>query len=170
MDSSALISAGSGLVGALVGAVAAVVGPAFLQKRQLREARERDRVDRRTASLAEFISALLQSSNFLPPFEGEQKAIPERVNRALTELQLTLNEAEQPVASYVTNLAREVAMKDTLNGRWGTVNQGGQALTEWARGVISMSDLTPFEFVRIGDSGQLMIHALDRWPNEPFTD
>ncbi len=89
------------------------------------------------------------------------------MNRAQTELQLTLNEAEQPVASYVTNLAREVAMCDTIERKYGTVNQGGQALTEWARGVLPMSELTPFEFVRLGAGGQLMIYTLERWPNEP---
>ncbi|MGV8852246.1 MAG: hypothetical protein ACOH1M_06735 [Rhodoglobus sp.] len=159
-----------GLLGTVVGATASYAGAARLQRSSNREAHERelerretDRLRKRGEVLHEWIDSMLQMASTLPPFPNDKTSPAARTNRANIALSLLLTKDEQPALDYMQGLTHALTATMDKDARMGIINQGGQELVDWHRGVGTANGLSPFAFVGYTPTGDIQVRVLDRW-------
>jgi len=161
-----------GLVGTVVGAFASYAGSARLQRTSNREAHERelerretDRVAKRGEAMHEWIDSMIQLAGSSPPFPNDATSPAARTNRAQIAFSILLTKEEQPALDYVQGLIHSVASTNDVNMRMGIVNQGGQELVDWHRGVPTLNGFRPFRFVGHAPTGHILVSLVDHWPS-----
>jgi len=162
--SIALITAGAGFFGALLGAVGAVIGPWWVRRSdRLAEAEANRRTERRDA-IVEYVDAQVALTGVIDDVDRRKEA-SRRANASLTLLTSRLEPGEKPVDDWLHGLGTYAVRGLSAGYRQMAFGTAGRMLLAWHRGDISMNDLKPY---LLHHSGGMIVR--DSWPSKQEVD
>ncbi|MHA6695630.1 hypothetical protein [Homoserinimonas sp. A520] len=157
-----LIAAGAGFFGALVGAIAAVLGPWWLRRSDRTSSERAAHLESRRAAIVEYVDAQVSLANHVVEADEETKARAIRANRALAELTSRLLPGERAVDDWLHGLGVYGAIStDTRIRTWG-FGFAGRILLSWHRGETTVAELRPFRIVI--SEGTVSSIFVNDWP------
>lgn len=171
----ALITAGSGILGALLGAIAAVVGPWWLKKTELQAERTRNEIEARRKAIVEFSNKKLismQAYHQVFSLGGKDDSLIckiENANQSANELYSYIKKEDGAVKKWINGMgfraiSEKPASMDDLVKIDAFLGIGIQYLIAWHVGELRTSDLRPF-----GLDKNLKPVWLDSWES-PWPD
>jgi len=139
----ALVTAGAGLAGAIVGALASFWGPLLLRRSERREIAEAVAVEARRAAIVELVTANIDLTNHLIDDHPETSRRASRVNAAFTDFSSRIHRNESSVIEWTTHVSYLAAQLEADERRtvW---HEAGQQLLAWHRNSIDKGALVPF--------------------------
>ncbi len=151
----ALITAASGVLGALLGGIGAVFGPWWLKKTELKAERLRYEQESRRKAIVDFSNKKLESMRvYHQVFSLDQtdETLIEKVeeaNRSATELYSLIKKEDREVKEWINNMGfRAISEKpkslEDLVRIDAFLAAGIQHLIAWHAGEITTADLKPF--------------------------
>jgi hypothetical protein len=157
-----LITALAGFSGALLGALAAVVGPWWLRRSDRLATEKSGSLEARRLAIVEWLDSQISLMNHLEIGGTETPALAERTNHATFNLLSRFSREEDAVGKWMLSLqlAAEIVGEP---GNREYFNVGGQMLLEWQAGVRSTEQVVPFIIVR-SEAGRLQID-FGAWPS-----
>lgn len=141
----ALITAATGLGGALLGAAGAVFGPLLVQSQDRRSARDAESTEQMRKAILRWsdanVSLAINRSD--PTKVG---ALSEEINRALNELDSRFGKSDAQGAEFV-NGAQAMSCLGAVDPALEALYFGiaGRVLLDWLRGGTKTKELVPFE-------------------------
>lgn len=171
----ALISAGSGVFGALLGAIAAVFGPWWLKKKEVAAEIERNYLEARRLAIVDYANKKMdsiQAYHQVFVLGSDNENLNESINAAnksVAELYSLIKSEDAYVKDWINKMSYKViSLKpkniDEISKADAFLGIGIQHLISWHTGEIKTSDLQPFGLDKNGNSVWLQSWE-DKWPS-----
>jgi hypothetical protein len=157
-----LITALAGFFGALVGALAAVIGPWWLRRSDRTATVEADRAEARRVAVVNWVEAVLNLSMQLDD-EGIERKV--KANRAVAELTSRLLPAEKRVDEWIHGLGAYAKSSVDQSIRFSAFSMAGMVLIAWQRGDLDQSKLKPFTIVWDSERMEHAAAIREDWPD-----
>lgn len=151
----AIISAGSGIVGALFGAAGAVLGPWWLKKTEIKAEREKINMEARRRAIVEYANNKMDAMkeyHQVFSFGAKSETLTDKINEAnksATELYSRIKKEDAAVKDWINKMsfrafsAKLSTIKDLIKID-AFLSIGIQYLIAWHVGELSIMDLKPY--------------------------
>jgi hypothetical protein len=160
-----LITALAGFLGALLGAVAAVIGPWWLKKSDRKAATESERIEARRAAIVEWVHASIALAGQPDPADPKLLDLQVRANQASVELLSRLRGTEFAVAKWINDVGVFGSHEVARDVRLRAYSEAAEMIMDWHRGNRGQDQLRPFQIVRVEQDGELVGVFSERWPS-----